>query len=58
MNCYWKQQGNGHEQRKNAHLYHIAVSADRCVKDKETEKTDKYQELCLEMQKLWNMRVI
>jgi len=28
------------------------------VKDKETEKIDKYQELCLEIQQLWNMRTI
>ena len=58
MKCYWKQQGNGHEQRQSAHLYYIAVPADRRVKDKETEKTDKCQELCLEMQKLWNTRAV
>jgi len=33
-----------------------AVPADRRVKDKEIEKIDKYQDLSLEIQQLWNMR--
>ena len=28
------------------------------MKDKETEKIDKYQELCVEIQQLWNMRTV
>ena len=36
----------------------VAVPADRYVKDKEIEKVDKYQDLCLEIQQIWNMRTI
>ena len=41
-----------------ASVIDIAVPADSHVKDKEIEKIDKYQELCLEIQQLWNMRMI
>ena len=43
---------------KTVWVIDVAVPADRRVKDKETEKIDKYQELCLEIQQLWNMRTI
>ena len=43
---------------KMASVIDIAVPADRHVKDKEIEKIDKYQDLCLEIQQLWNMRTI
>jgi len=33
---------------KTVWVIDVAVPADRRVRDKETEKTDKYQELCLE----------
>ena len=36
----------------------IAVPADRHVKDKEIENIYKYQDLCLEIQQLWNMRMV
>ena len=36
---------------KTVWVIDIAFPADRCVKNKETEKIDKYQELCLEIAK-------
>ena len=36
----------------------IAVPADCHVKDKEIEKIDKHQDLCLEIQQLRNMRTV
>ena len=41
-----------------ASVIDIAVPADRHVKDKEIEKIDKYQDLRLEIQQLWNMRTV
>ena len=37
---------------KTVWVIDVAVPVDRRVKDKETEKVDKYQELCLEIQQL------
>ena len=43
---------------KVASVNDIAVPADRHVKDKEIGKIDKCQDLCLEIQQLWNMRMV
>ena len=43
---------------KIAWVIDVAVPADCHVKDKETEKVDKYQDLCLQIQQIWNMRTI
>jgi hypothetical protein len=34
----------------------MAILADRNIKDKETEKVTKYQDLIIEIQKLWNVK--
>ena len=41
-----------------ASVIDITVPADCHVKDKEIEKIDKYQDLCLEIYQLWNMRKV
>ena len=39
-------------------LLDVAIPADFNIVDKEKEKIQKYQDLCLELQRIWNLRTI
>ena len=42
--------------KREATIIDVAVPSDRNIQDKETEKITKYQDLKLEIQKLWNVK--
>ena len=39
-------------------LIDVAIPADANIASKESEKMDKYQDLCIELQRLWNLRTV
>jgi len=39
-------------------LIDVAIPADANIVSKESEKISKYQDLCIELQKLWNLRTV
>ena len=39
-------------------LIDVAIPVDINIISKESEKIDKYQDLCIELQRLWNLRTV
>ena len=45
-----------HKKEKTCTLIDVTILADRNVEQKEAEKKLKYQSLCIEIQRMWNLK--
>ena len=46
------------KETRTATIIDVAVPADKNIRDKEVEKVQKYQDLRIEIQKLWNVKAV
>jgi hypothetical protein len=56
MRAHKNNNNNNNDNNNNNKLIDVAIPADRNVVQKEAEKKLKYQGLCTEIQRMWNLK--